>query len=121
MYKKISGAKFWLLGYITFGIYPLVIWGRMAKQQNKMAESVGEKKIMRFAGAYLLGFVTFGIYPIVWIFQFFGQVSRLNRAKDASVVPSNVFLMFLMSYIPIYSFFWLAGAHNKLIAAYEGN
>ena len=121
MYKKVSGIKFWLLGYITFGIYPLVVWARMSKQQNKMAEAVGEKKIMGFVAAWFLGLITCSIVSIVWMFKFFGQMSKLNNAKEVGIVPGNAFVMFLMSCIPFYSFFWLAGAHNKLIAAYENN
>ena len=49
MYKRVSGASFWLLGYVTFGIYPLVIWGRITKNMNKMARKVGEKTISSFA------------------------------------------------------------------------
>ena len=119
MYKRVSGVLFWLLSGVTFGIYPLVIWASMTKQHNKMAESVGQKKIMGFIPALLLGCITFGIVPFFWMFKFFGQMAKLNREKNAGIGPSNAFLMFIMSYIPIFSFFWLAGAHNKLVDAYK--
>ena len=119
MYKRVSGASFWLLGYVTFGIYPLVIWGRITKNMNKMARKVGEKTISSFAVSVLLSCITFGIFGIIWTFKFFGLASRLNRRANAGVSPSNAFVMFIMSCIPIFSFFWMAGMNNKLADAYE--
>ena len=119
MYKRISGVKFWLLNAITFGIYGIVIWARMSKQQNKMAEEIGEKTIMGYIPALLLGCITFGIVSFIWIIKFFIQASKLNAAKNAGIAPANGFVMFIMSFIPIYSFFWVANAHNKLCDAYE--
>lgn len=119
MYKRVSGVKFWLLGCVTCGIYPIIIWRRMTKNLNKMARKTDEKTIRGYIGAMLLGCVTFGIYPIVWIFKFFALASRLNEKASAGVAPSNTFVMFLMSCIPIYSFFWMANMNNKLAEAYE--
>lgn len=119
MYKRVSGAKFWLFGYITFGIYPLVIWCRITKNMNAMARKVGEKTIRGYIGAILLGCITFGIYPLVWLFKFFGLATRLNARVPAGVGPTSTFVKFLMSCIPIYSFFWMAGMNNKLADAYE--
>ena len=119
MYKRMSGVKFLILSIVTFGIYALVMWISMTKQHNLMAESVGEKKIMSFIPAVLLGCVTLGIYTIVWYFKFFGLVSKLSDAKNAGVTPGNTFVKVIMTFIPIYSYFWMAGAHNKLVDAYE--
>ncbi len=119
MYKRVSGVKFWLLSCITFGIYSIVVWSRMTKNLNDMAVKVGEQTIRGYVGAFFLGFITFGIYPLVWTFKFFGLAGRLNAKVPAGVSPSGTFGKFLMSIIPIYSFFWLAGAHNKLADAYE--
>lgn len=119
MYKRISGVKFWLLGCVTFGIYPLVVWNNMGKNLNAMAEKVGEAPIRSYVSAFFLGFVTFGIYPIVWLFKFFGLASRLNEKANAGITPTGKFVMFLMGCIPIYSFFWLANMNNKLADVYE--
>lgn len=119
MFKRVSGVKFWLLGCCTFGIYPIVIWCRMTNNLNAMARKVGEKTIRGYIGAMLLGCITFGIVPLVWIFKFFRLASRLNARANAGVGPSATFVMFLMSCIPVYSFFWMAGMNNKLAAAYE--
>ena len=117
--KRVSGVKFWLLGILTEGIYSLVIWGRMANNLNAMARKVGEKQIRSFFGAFLLGFITFGIYPVVWTFKFAGLASRLNARVNAGIAPSGAFGIFIMGFIPIYSFFWLANMNNTLIDAYK--
>lgn len=119
MYKRVSGLKFWLLGCCTFGIYPLYIWHKMTKNLNRMAKKADEKTIRGYIGAMLLGCITFGIYPLVWLFKFFGLASRLNAKANAGVAPSGAFVMFLMSCIPIYSFFWMANMNNKLVDAYK--
>lgn len=119
MLKRVSAIKFWLLGSITFGIYPIVVWCRMTNNLNKMAWKAGENQIRGYIGAMLLGCITFGIYPLVWVFKFFGLATRLNAKANAGVAPTGAFVMFLMSYIPIYSFFWMANMNNKLVAAYE--
>ena len=116
--KRVSAVKWLLLPYVTFGIYPLVVWVRMTKNYNNMARAAGQKTIMGYIPQLLLGCITFGIVPIVWIFKFFGLMSKLNKINNAGVTPANGFVMFLMSYIPIYSFFWMASAHNKLIDAH---
>ena len=119
MYRRVSGIKFWLLSYCTFGIYPIIIWRRMGKNLNKMARAVGDDPIGGYIGALLLGFVTFGIYPFIWLIRFFCLAARLNEKAGNVVSPSNGFLMFLMSCIPVYSFFWMAKMNNNLVAAYK--
>ena len=119
MFKRMSGVKWLILNCVTFGIYTIVMWCRMTKNFNKMAEMNGQKGTMGYIPACLLGCVTFGIVPFIWTIKFYRLMASLNRAKDAGVSPSNGFLMFIMSYIPIYSFFWMAKANNKLIDAYE--
>ena len=119
MYKRVSGVKFWLLGCATFGIYPIIVWCRMTNNLNAMAQKVGEATIRGYIVAALLGCITCGVYPIVWLFKFFSLASRLNQKAGAGVAPSGTFVMFLMSCIPVYSFFWMAGMNNKLAEAYE--
>ena len=116
--KHISWLKFWLLGYVTFGIYPIVCWCRLTKQQNKMAKSINGKTILGFIASWLLGCVTFGIVPIVWIFQFCKQQITLAEAKGVRLVTHNTFLLFILLCVPIYSFVVLCGNHNKLVDAY---
>ena len=114
-----SGLKFWILSIFTLGIYGLAMWCRMTNNLNAMATKVGEKNIRGFIGAILLGFITFGIVPFVWTCKFYGLAARLNRKASAGVSPSGGFWMFIVSCIPIVSFFWMAKMNNKLIDAYE--
>ena len=117
--KRVSGVKFWLLSAFTYGIYGLVIWGRMTNNLNAMARKVGEKQIRSFFGAFLLGCITFGIYTWVWMFKFAGLASRLNARANVGISPSGTFGIFIMGFIPVYSFFWLANMNNTLINAYK--
>ena len=118
-YKRISGWKFLLLGYFTFGIYPLYVWYKMTQNMNDMAHQVNEKPILGFVPAFILGVCTLTIYTWVWFFKFFGLAARLNRKANAGIAPSNAFAMFLVSLIPYFSFFWMANMNNKLADAYE--
>ena len=119
MYKRYSGIKLWLLSYITCGIYGIIVWHTMVKEHNKMADSIGEKKIMGYIPACLLSFITCGIFGIIWFFKYFSQLKNLDEAKDAGVTPSNRLIMMLIALIPIYSCFWIAKASNKLAEAYD--
>ncbi len=114
MYKRVNWLAFWLLNYITCGIYGIVVWYQMTKDMNAMAEKVGEKTIMGFIPQLLIGCVTCGIYSIVWIFQFFALMGKLSDKYDAGVTPDGAFVKVIMSIIPIYSFYWLADSFNKL-------
>lgn len=121
MYKRVSGVKFWLLNILTLGIYGMVVWYRMTKNLNAMADKAGEKQISGYITALLLGIITCDIYLIIWMFKFYGLANRLNKKANAGVAPSGTFVMFLMGLIPIYSFFWMANMNNQLADAYERN
>ena len=113
--KSFSGLVWWILSYFTFGIYTIYVWCSMTAQHNRLALAAGEKKIMGYLAALLLGLVTFGIFPMIWTFMFCNQMAKINKARNAGVSPKNPFVMFLLCFVPIFSFFWLANAHNKLI------
>lgn len=119
MYKRYSGIKCLILNIVTCGIYGMIMWYNLTKEHNQMAESVGEQKIKGYIPAMLLGIITCGIYNIIWMIKFFGLWAKLNEAKNAGITPENKFLMLLMSFIPVYSFIWIANSHNKLADAYE--
>ena len=119
MFKRVSGVKFWLLSCITFGIYAIVTWCRMTNNMNTIAYQVGETPIRGYIGAMLLGCITCGIYPLIWLFRFFGLATRLSERTSAGITPEGTFVKFLMSMIPIYSFFWMADMNNRLVDAYE--
>ena len=118
--KKFNWITTLLLNIVTFGIYSLYWWYKMAKQQNEMAAKVDAKQIMGFGPAFLLGCVTCGIFVIVWYYLFAKQAAELAEAKNEALVPSsNAIVLFLMCWIPIYGFYALCESHNKLVDAYE--
>ncbi len=118
--KRFNWITTLLLNVVTLGIYGLYMWYKMAKQQNEMAEQVGEKTIMSFIAAFLLGFVTCGIFVIVWYFLFMKQQAALADAKGAALAPTaNPIVLTILVFIPIYSFYVLCDNHNKLVDAYE--
>lgn len=118
--KKFNWITTLLLNIVTCGIYSFYMWYKMSKQQNEMAEAVGEKKIMGFFPAFLLGCVTCSIFLIVWYYQYAAQSCKLAEAKGAALVPSNnAIVMFLMTWVPIYGFYALCNSHNNLVDAYE--
>lgn len=118
--KKFNWLVVWLVGAITLSIYTLYAWYKMAKQQNEMAAQVGEKQIMGFVGAFLLGCITCGIVPLVWMFNFMKQQVALADAKGVQLAPTaNPIVLWILLFVPIYSFYVLCDNHNKLVDAYE--
>lgn len=114
MYTRINWITWWLLNIVTCGIYGIYIWYKMTKDLNDMASKVDEKPVMGFILQLLLGCVTCGIYSIVWMFQFFGLMGKLSDKYGAGITPEGSFLKVIFSIIPIYSFYWMADAYNKL-------
>lgn len=118
--KKFNWITALLLNIVTMSIYSIYMWYKMAKQQNEMAEQVGEKKIMGFIPAFLLGCVTCGIFVIVWYFLFMKQQAALAEAKGVALAPTaNPIVLTILVFIPIYSFYVICDNCNKLVDAYE--
>lgn len=118
--KKFNWIKALLLNVVTLGIYSLFMWFKMAKQQNEMAEQLGEKKIMGFVGAFLLGMVTCGIFTIVWYFLFMKQQAAVAAAKGAALTPTaSPIVLTILVFIPIYSFYVICNNCNTLVDAFE--
>ena len=118
--KRYNWITCLILSVVTCGIYQLIFWYKLAKQHNEMAEQVGAKKIMGFVGVFLLSFVTCGIFPLVWYFQYAKQQIALAEAKGVALAPtSNPIVLWLITFVPIYSFYAICDNHNKLCDAYE--
>lgn len=118
--KKFNWITALLLNIVTFGIYSIYMWYKLGKQQNEMAEQIGEKKIMGFIGAFLLGCVTCGIFLIVWYFLYMKQAQALAEAKGVALAPtSNPIVLTILIFVPIYSFYVICDNGNKLVDAYE--
>ncbi len=69
--------KMLLLGFITFGIYPLVIWTCMSSDINVIASRYDGKKTMNFCLlTFIVAPITFGIGSIVWIHRFSARIGK---------------------------------------------
>lgn len=120
MFKRINWLVMWLVGVVTFGIYQIIAWYQMTKQQNEMAERIGEKKVLNYIVVFLLGLVTCGIVPLIWSLMFCKQQKMLAEAKGIDLFPtSNAFLLWLLTFVPIFKFYVLCTNHNKLCDVYE--
>ena len=118
--KKFNWITALLLNVVTLGIYSIYMWYKMGKQQNEMAEQVGEKQIMGFIGAFLLSCITCGIFAIVWYFLFMKQQAAVAEAKGVALAPTaNPIVLTILVFIPIYSFYVICDNCNKLVDAYE--
>ena len=120
MFKRANWLFMWLIGAVTLGIYQIVGWCRMCKQQNMMAERLGEKKVMHFLIALVLGALTCGIVPVFWLLAFCKQQKILAQAKGIDLFPtSNAFLLWLLTFVPILRIFIACTNHNKLCDVFE--
>lgn len=75
-----SLAKMILLGLITLGIYPIVIWSRIVTELNIAASRYDGERTIPYFGACLLTPFTLCIYPFVWMHGFCRRVgTELKR------------------------------------------
>lgn len=118
--KRFNWIFTWLIGIVTLGIYQIYAWYTMTKQQNEMAEKLGEKKIMNAIVALLLGCVTCGIFTLVWLYKFMKQQTVLAEAKGVTLTPTSTpIVLFLLWLVPIFNIYMLCTNHNALCEAYE--
>lgn len=73
--KKRNIFIYFLLNFLTFGIYGLVAQSNMGNEVNAICDDDGKHK-MHYMFAWLLGLVTFGIYPLVW------KKQQMDRMED---------------------------------------
>ena len=115
--KQFGWIKALILNVVTFGLYSLYMWHTMTKNNNKIAEKCGEKKIKGLIAAILLSFITCGIYYYVWMFKFHALQVKIANANDAKVTPTkNAFVLLILTFIPIYSFYMLCTNYNNTVA-----
>lgn len=120
MFKRINWLVMWLVGTVTLGIYKIVAWYQMTKHQNRMAQMLGDKKVMGYIGVVLLSIVTCGIFLHIWNFLFIRQQQSLAQAKGIDLFPTeNTFLLWLLLYVPVLKFYVLCSNYNKLCDVYE--
>ena len=56
-----------LLGLVTCGIYPMVIWSRISGEINMVASRYDGKRTIHFMWVPYLAVLTLFVYPFVWI------------------------------------------------------
>lgn len=61
-------AKYWLLGAITFGIYPLVVESHISEELNLVVTPHDGRTTMHFCLIFFIfSWLTLNIAPIVWL------------------------------------------------------
>ena len=75
-----SLVKMILLGLVTFGIYPTVIWSRIVTELNIAASGRDGKRTMPYFGMLMLAPVTLSVFPVVWMHRFCDRVGK--QLKD---------------------------------------
>lgn len=69
-------AKMFFLGIVTLGIYPVVIFSKMATEVNIVASRYDGERTMPFFAMLTLSPLTLGILSWVWIHQLCGRIGR---------------------------------------------
>lgn len=73
--------KMLLLGLVTFGIYPIVIYSKIITELNIAASRYDGERTTSFFGMCYLAPVTLGIYPIVWYHTLSDRVGAEVRRR----------------------------------------
>ena len=74
--------KFYLLSFLTFGIYALVVLSKVSSEINLVARRDG-KHTMHFLLIYFIfSWLTFGIAPIVWIHRLCNRMGNQLVARS---------------------------------------
>lgn len=71
-----SLLKMFLLGLITAGIYPTVIWSRIVTELNITASRNDGKRTIPYFGMMMLTPITFGVFTFVWMHRFCNRVGN---------------------------------------------
>lgn len=73
--------KMILLGLITFGIYPIVIYSKIVEELNIAASRHDGKRTMPYFAMVWLAPITLSIYPIVWLHGLSNRVGDEVRRR----------------------------------------
>lgn len=97
--------KMIVFGILTLGIYPLVIWSRLASEVNLVASRYDGERSMSFFGMLLLAPLTLGIHSLVWMHKLCRRIGaelqrrRIDCAFGAGDFWIWAFLMGILSSI----------------------
>ena len=71
-----SLVKFFFLGIVTFGIYPIIVMSRVSTYINTIASRYDGKSTMHYCLVFFLfSWLTFGILPIIWYHNTSSRIS----------------------------------------------
>lgn len=76
--------KMIFLGLITFGIYNIVIWNKIASELDIVASRYDGKRTMPYMAMIWLGPITLFIYPLIW---FHGFCARIGDELKRRGIP----------------------------------
>ncbi len=77
-----SLVKVILLGLITFGIYPLVVYSEISTSINTIASRYDGKKTMHYALVFFIfSWLTLGIVPLVWSHNISSRIGNELRRR----------------------------------------
>ena len=71
-----SALKMVLLGILTFGIYPMIIYCYMSEDINILASRHDGKRTVHMMVKGFLNVLTIGIYHFVWMHKLCGRIGR---------------------------------------------
>ena len=118
--KKFRWTTAFVLNILTFGLYNIYMWYKMATNTNEMAEKCGKAPIQRYIFAFLLGLVTYNIYPIFWHYRYMKLVVEIAKEKGIKVRPVNKPLaLTILSFVPIYKYYLLCELYNTNVEVFE--
>ena len=97
-------GKMIIFSILTLGIYPMVIWSRLAGEVNMVASRYDGERSMSFFGMLMLSPLTLGIHSLVWMHKLCRRIgTELQRRNINSNFGArdfwlwNVLLGFLSS------------------------
>ena len=83
--------KLILLGLVTFGIYPLIVYSKISEEINLVASKHDGKHTMHYCLVYFIfSWLTLGIVPLVWCHRISNRMGaelkrrEINYTFDAS-------------------------------------
>ena len=87
-------GKMILLGLVTLGIYPMVIYSRIITELNILASRYDGKRTMTFYGMLMLAPLTLCVYPFVWFHDLCERMGNemQRRGIDYKFGPAQFWL-----------------------------
>ena len=112
-------GKMILFGILTAGIYPVVIWSRLAGEVNMVASRYDGERSVSFFGMLMLAPLTCGIHSLVWMHKLCRRIgAELQRRNVNSTFGAKAFWLWYMLVGTLSGIFTSAGSY--LVASGTG-